>query len=266
MLQRPALDVAVGPVQGDEPFSWHRTPRRPDPEASRLVVVSAGNVREHHITHLRQDDGTLHHLALCDTSPIENPAQAWNVLTVGAYTALTPETIRALLVHEARWTTAMTDGILKANGRRRTGKGNGSKDFARTVLRRYGWGAPNEERVLSSAANAVTMMIQGSLVPFRKEKSGVHLGELKLHHLPWPRLSPGCGSAPPHREGPLGAASAAVRAGGRWGGRRVGSRGGGASGVLPQTWRRRRPVAPKGREGARVGPPATSPGARCDDQ
>ncbi|MFJ7244282.1 S8 family peptidase [Kitasatospora sp. NPDC098652] len=262
----------------------------PDLEASRLIVVSAGNVREHPLTHLRQDDGTLQHLALCDTSPIENPSQAWNVLTVGAYTdlaqppqdamfhgyralaaagelspfsrtsvalpvstpikpdivleggnllvdadgtltdehdivslttthhgldrplttanatsaataqaarlaaiahaaypALTPETIRALLVHEARWTTAMTDGILNANGRRRTGKGNGSKHFARTVLRRYGWGVPTEERVLSSATNAVTLMIQGSLIPFRRDNGRVQLGELKLHQLPWPR-------------------------------------------------------------------------------
>ncbi|MEK2491059.1 hypothetical protein WN990_16005 [Kitasatospora purpeofusca] len=39
---------------------------------------------------------------------------------------------------------------------------------------------------MSSATNAVTLMIQGSLVPFRRDKGHVQLGELKLHQLPWP--------------------------------------------------------------------------------
>lgn len=51
----------------------------PDPDASRLVVVSAGNVR---------DRFQLDHLALSDTSAVEDPAQAWNALTVGASTML----------------------------------------------------------------------------------------------------------------------------------------------------------------------------------
>lgn len=70
---------------------------------------------------------------------------------------------------------------------RRRNKGTGTRDFALAVLRRYGRGVPTEERVLSSATNAVTLMIQGSLVPFRKANGRVQLGELKLHQLPWPR-------------------------------------------------------------------------------
>ncbi|MGW4809514.1 S8 family peptidase [Kitasatospora sp. NPDC004272] len=262
----------------------------PEPAASRLIVVSAGNVRDHRIADLRQDDGSLHHLGQCDLSRIEDPAHAWNVLTVGAYTeldqppkhqdfadyralaaagelspfsrtsvtwpantpikpdivleggnllvdgsgtlidqhevvslttthretgrpfttanatsaataqaarlaaiahaaypALTPEAVRALLVHEARWTDPMINHILRANGRRRNDPGHGTTAFAQSVLRRYGWGVPTEQRILSSTANAVTLMIQGSLVPFAKKKGRVQLGELKLHELPWPR-------------------------------------------------------------------------------
>ena len=44
----------------------------------RLFVVSAGNVR------VFDDD----HLARSDLEPVEDPAQAWNALTVGAYTQL----------------------------------------------------------------------------------------------------------------------------------------------------------------------------------
>jgi hypothetical protein len=46
----------------------------------RLFVVSAGNVRTF--------DGTENHLDRSDLEAVEDPAQAWNVLTVGAFTEL----------------------------------------------------------------------------------------------------------------------------------------------------------------------------------
>ena len=46
--------------------------------AHRLFVISAGNVRE--------DDADF--LARCDLSAVEDPAQAWNALTVGGHTEL----------------------------------------------------------------------------------------------------------------------------------------------------------------------------------
>jgi hypothetical protein len=52
---------------------------QPDPHAGRLFVVSGGNIR---------DDYHVNHLDVCDLSRVQNPAQAWNVLTVGAYTEL----------------------------------------------------------------------------------------------------------------------------------------------------------------------------------
>ena len=52
----------------------------PDPESSRLLVVAGGNVRDAYDTD---------HLSVSDTSPIEDPGQSWNALTVGAFTNLT---------------------------------------------------------------------------------------------------------------------------------------------------------------------------------
>ena len=52
---------------------------QPDREAARLFVVSAGNIGPAFQEAYRD---------LCDTSPAEDPAQAWNVLTVGAHTHL----------------------------------------------------------------------------------------------------------------------------------------------------------------------------------
>jgi hypothetical protein len=51
----------------------------PDPAAARLIVISAGNVEEYMANYL---DG-------CDLAPIEDPAHAWNALTVGAHTEMT---------------------------------------------------------------------------------------------------------------------------------------------------------------------------------
>jgi hypothetical protein len=45
----------------------------------RLFLLSAGNI----------DDFEDDHLARCDLEPIEDPGQAWNAITVGAYTELT---------------------------------------------------------------------------------------------------------------------------------------------------------------------------------
>jgi hypothetical protein len=47
-------------------------------ERQRLFLVSAGNIRDN----IRREDYPQRN----DTEPIENPAQAWNVLTVGGYT------------------------------------------------------------------------------------------------------------------------------------------------------------------------------------
>jgi len=50
----------------------------PDPSSARLILVAAGNVDSY-----QQD-----HRTESDTSAVEDPAQAWNALTVGAHTNL----------------------------------------------------------------------------------------------------------------------------------------------------------------------------------
>jgi hypothetical protein len=56
------------------------------------------------------------------------------------------------------------------------------------LLRRYGWGVPTEERVLSSAANSVTLILQDEFLPFEPGKSsGITMRALRLHKLPWPQ-------------------------------------------------------------------------------
>lgn len=71
-----ALAAGVDVVRVGEELRLLSTP---DANASRLIVVAAGNV----------DSYELDHLVGSDTSAAEDPAQAWNVLTVGAHTELT---------------------------------------------------------------------------------------------------------------------------------------------------------------------------------
>lgn len=51
----------------------------PNPEAARLLVVAAGNIRDGY----RRD-----HLDVSSLMPIQDPGQSWNALTVGAFTQL----------------------------------------------------------------------------------------------------------------------------------------------------------------------------------
>ena len=241
----------------------------PDPDAARLFVISAGNVREHQ----PQTD----YRNACDLAAAEDPAQAWNVLTVGAYTELVnvpsdpsfagwspvgsagdisphsrtsvlfgdrpwpikpdicmeggnvltdgahdfeprhpllslrttdnrddlalgsanatsaataqaarlaalayarypsywPETVRGLLVHAADWTPAMRAEL----------DGATSKGAKLRLLRRYGWGVPNEGTVLDSTRQAVTTVTQDAFTPFDEQHRARHF---RLHRLPWP--------------------------------------------------------------------------------
>lgn len=76
----------------------------PDTGAARLIVVSTGNV----------DTFVSDHLAESDTSAVRDPGQAWNALTVGAYTELsTPPTDPAY----AGWSAVATPGDLSPHSR-----------------------------------------------------------------------------------------------------------------------------------------------------
>lgn len=95
-----------------------------------------------------------------------------------AYPSLRPETIRALVVHSAEWTPPMRQRFDNASNRGETA----------ALLRRYGMGVPSHERAIRSATDALTLIAESTIHPFKregKEQDGT-FKEMNLHDLPWP--------------------------------------------------------------------------------
>ena len=56
-----------------------------------------------------------------------------------------------------------------------------------TLVRTFGYGAPDLQRALGSAEHALTLIAQDTLQPFKlNDKKQAKSNELRLHELPWP--------------------------------------------------------------------------------
>lgn len=89
-----------------------------------------------------------------------------------AYPDAWDETIRALMVHSARWTPPMQARLDRTS----------SRTEREQHLRRYGYGVPVEAIAVRSAQDALTLIAEGQITPF----SGGTMNEMQLHSLPWP--------------------------------------------------------------------------------
>ena len=88
------------------------------------------------------------------------------------YPSLWPETVRGLVVHSARWTKVMGRHLAKKDNKTERSK----------LLRRYGYGVPDEGRALRSAADSLTMIAQTTIRPFNDGK----FRDIHMFKLPWP--------------------------------------------------------------------------------
>ena len=97
--------------------------------------------------------------------------------TAARYPSYWAETIRALVIHGAQWTAAMTGGMPK----------DWQTNDKMGLLRRYGYGAINATRTLESGAKNTTLILQETLTPYHKGSGqAAKLGDMNLHELPWP--------------------------------------------------------------------------------
>jgi hypothetical protein len=95
------------------------------------------------------------------------------------YPEIWPETIRAFIVHSAGWTNAMRQSFLPA--------GQPTKADIVKLVRHCGFGVPDLDRAMWSFENALTMLSEERLHPFRREgQKDPTLRDMNLHRLPWP--------------------------------------------------------------------------------
>jgi hypothetical protein len=108
-----------------------------------------------------------------DTSAATALASRYAALIWSRYPKLWPETVRALLIHSARWTDKM---LVEFPDKKKVAR-----------LRTYGYGVPNLGKALSSVGNAATMIVEESLRPYREaEDKKIKTNHMHLHQLPWP--------------------------------------------------------------------------------
>jgi len=115
-----------------------------------------------------------------ETSAATALASRFAAQLMNVYPDLWPETIRALMIHSANWTSTMLNG--------KTPK-DVAEDFnqkeKKNLLRSYGYGVPNLEKAMYSAQNSLTLIAEKKLTPFKKE-GGVKFNEIHYYELPWP--------------------------------------------------------------------------------
>ena len=181
----------IAPIGGLSPYTttsgdWDKAwPLKPD------VVFEGGNVG-------KDATGSAGisslHLLTINNLPVErlftttNATSAASALgarmaaqLMAAYTALRPETIRALIVHSAEWTDAMRATYLPTNK-------HATKSDHVQMIRHCGWGAPDLDRALWSAGNSLTLVVEDLVHPYQKVKGkGVVSRDMNLHSLPWPK-------------------------------------------------------------------------------
>lgn len=176
--------TAIAPAGGLSPHSRTgllippKWPIRPD------ICMEGGNVLtngygldDHHALVSLATTGHRDDLAITTanaTSAATAQASRLAARAMAVYPDYWPETIRGLVVHSAEWTPTMLAHVNSAN----------SVPAKRAALGRYGWGVPDESAALSSARNAVTMVVQDRFVPFTG--NDFQMRQFRLHRLPWP--------------------------------------------------------------------------------
>ncbi len=112
-----------------------------------------------------------------DTSAATALAARFAATLQDQYINYRPETIRALMIHSANWTSAMLQN--------RELETIPKLDFAK-LISSVGYGVPNLEKAKFSANNALTIIAERIITPYKLVKSEVKTNNFHLYDLPWP--------------------------------------------------------------------------------
>ncbi len=176
---RPVADVGqLSPYSSTSVLWDNKWPIKPE------IVLDGGNMATNGTDYSECEDlsllTTYHKHLVRQFSTIWGTSSAaaqasWMAAQLYAeYPGIWPETVRALLVHSARWTEGMYRQFCQEDSKT---KGR------RKLLRTCGYGVPNLSKAIQCVDNSVNLIIQGELQPFTKE----HMNEMHLHDMPWPK-------------------------------------------------------------------------------
>ncbi len=126
-------------------------------------------------THYKPQERMLDAFRMTSAATAQAAEFAAQILT--QYPDYWPETIRALMVHSARWPDALRDQFAS----------NQSKTELKKVLRCCGYGIPDIRRALYCAENSLTLIAEAEIQPFEKDGSKYRTKDMHLYRLPWPQ-------------------------------------------------------------------------------
>lgn len=184
--------VPLAPLDGMSPFTRTAHEWRQDWPIGPDVVMEGGNLAKGH-------DGA--HLHLDSLQPLSTatdfrirPFTPFNATSAAAaqaaciggkliqrYPDYSPETIRGLLVHAARWPEA----LLRRENLDPHAAGK-TADVER-LMRSYGFGVIDENRALNSLPTQTTLVMEHVIQPYKGAWNNPKLNECHLIALPWPR-------------------------------------------------------------------------------
>jgi hypothetical protein len=163
--------------------SWDGTwPLKPDivMEGGNTAVNYLGQAQAHSLSLL----STNHEFAERPFSPIWATSAASALASkmcikiIKAYPELRSETVRALMIHCASWTSAMQNQFGCATQKT-------SKTPYNNLVRICGYGVPDISRALASFKNDFTMIIEDNFQPFKIDATR-KMNQMKFYDLPFP--------------------------------------------------------------------------------
>jgi len=86
-----------------------------------------------------------------------------------------PETIRALTIHSAEWTTEMKEQY------------DSYPNKKRALLRSCGFGVPDLNRAINCYKNSLTLICEDEIKPYYLDKGKIKTNEMNYYELPWPK-------------------------------------------------------------------------------
>jgi len=180
----------LAPTGGLSPYSTTSTMWDSSMPIKPEVVFEAGNIGKDKYNCIGLNSlkllTTYHDLSERNFSTFDATSAAtalaanFSAKILSEYPSLWPETVRALMVHSARWTEAMRNQL---SDPKKTDKKN-----AQQIVRCVGFGAPNISSALTSLSNSVVMVVEDQIQPFEKKRGkSPSTKDMHLHELPWPK-------------------------------------------------------------------------------